>query len=115
MIAKNINVELALWVAGTRLIKTAFERVAISSKTNYLLVVSVDQDGSSNAKISDNYLDELHKILQKSQTWSYKQPNDVNLIAELYEINLNPIEKELEMADLENYILQKISLLTVLM
>jgi tRNA threonylcarbamoyladenosine modification (KEOPS) complex Cgi121 subunit len=115
MIAKNVEVELALWVAGTRLIKTAFERVGISSKTKYLLVVSVNKDGSDIAKIPDNYSNEFQKIIQDNQEWNYKKPTNIDLISEVYEINLNPFEKELKMSDLENYVLQKIALLTVLM
>ncbi|MHA1911226.1 MAG: KEOPS complex subunit Cgi121 [Candidatus Kariarchaeaceae archaeon] len=114
MIAKNIEIELALWVAGTRLIRTAFERVGISAITKYLLVVSVDKDGSDNAKIPDSYLSELQQILPENQFWSYKKPNKVDFISDIYEINLTPFEKGLEMDDLENYILQKIALLTVL-
>jgi tRNA threonylcarbamoyladenosine modification (KEOPS) complex Cgi121 subunit len=114
MIAKNIEIELALWVAGTRLIKTAFERVGISSKTKYLLVVSIDED-SSDKEIPGNYFSELQKILPENQSWSYKRPKNVSFIAEVYNIDLEPFDNKLEMDVLENYVLQKISLLTVLM
>ena len=115
MIAKNLGVELALWVAGTRLIKTAFERVGISSKTRYLLVTSINKDGTDDAEIPEKKISELKKLLPENNPWVYKQPSDVSFIADLYQINLSPFEKELKMDDLENYVLQKISLLTVLM
>jgi len=115
MIAKNVEVELALWVAGTRLIKTAFERVGISSKTKHLLVVGVSKDGSNDAKIQDSFFNELQKILPDNQVWKFKEPINVDFIAEIYEIDLKPLDDNLSMADLENFVLQKISLLTVLM
>jgi len=112
MIAKNIEVELALWISGTRLIQTAFEKVGMSSKTKYLLVASVNKD-DSNTKVPDNYFSELQNNLPESQPWTYKKPTNIGFLAEVYEIDLKPLDSNIKLDDLEKYILQKVTLLTV--
>lgn len=115
MIAKNLEIEISLWVAGTRLIKTAFERVGISSETNYLLIAISQISEASTDEIPEHNLFELQKMLPKSQSWTYKRPKDAKILADKYDIDFNLINKELTIEELENYILQKMALLTVLL
>lgn len=105
--ASSLNIELACWVAGERQINRAFEKVGLHEGDRVAAILTVGKTRSGVKRALSDILRELH--VERDDSVIELAPRKLAKLLETFSIP----KRELDIADVQKLVLERIALLSL--